>query len=453
MQIPQIPPSGGQDLRAEAAPAGGATARDGTSTGGFGELLRALTLAADGSVDPRITAVAFAEARASGEAEATAATEEAAAEEAASGEIPGIVVLPWAAPWVQVPVPGGQERAGDGGTLASAATFNSAAVQAEGGPGSVAWYAVGDQLSAMAGHAAAESLPPGLQALMAQAAETAATGPQAAQRLAEQLHTMLATMSSKGDQAGQSDTLLAHLEAIFAGEPDAGFWGVALENADAATWAKALETAFKAGLELAGDQQSAAAPQPVTLAPAQPAFAGQEPAPVSAAAGATEPALMEETARPTLATLSESTIKSVRYMAREGIRSMTVRLVPENLGELKLDVTATDDVLTVRLAAANAAVRDVLEAQLHVLREALARDGFAQLRTTVSSNQDGSNGQEAGQWGSGPHERSTGFGGGSRQPDTPPVPDGTFFGGSPERDGPVPMTGEGLSEGSLDLFV
>lgn len=132
---------------------------------------------------------------------------------------------------------------------------------------------------------------------------------------------------------------------------------------------------------------------------------------------------------------------------------MTVRLVPEHLGELKLDVTSSGDVLSVRVASASAPVRQAIESQLHVLREALARDGFDQLRMTVTSSQNGSADGDTSHSGFGPYSRGSDFGSGQSQPDAAPLRNGQYPQETPEVDVPAPRRGSGFTEGSLDLFI
>jgi hypothetical protein len=89
---------------------------------------------------------------------------------------------------------------------------------------------------------------------------------------------------------------------------------------------------------------------------------------------------------PTLKTLADFTVKGVRYLIREGGQTMTVRLVPESLGELRLDVT--QDInrggISVQLASNSSAVRGLLESHAHGLRDQLTQDGITVSRITIS---------------------------------------------------------------------
>src|SRR5690606_16307264 len=90
--------------------------------------------------------------------------------------------------------------------------------------------------------------------------------------------------------------------------------------------------------------------------------------------------------RPAPADLTQFAVKSVRYLAGRGEETMTVRLVPESLGELRVVVRSTEQALDVQLSAANASVRDSLEQQLPALRDALARDAGDGRHLTITVN-------------------------------------------------------------------
>lgn len=102
--------------------------------------------------------------------------------------------------------------------------------------------------------------------------------------------------------------------------------------------------------------------------------------------------------RPTLQTLHEFTVRGVKYLVREGGDTVTVRLVPESLGEVRFDVTRNQDTVSVRLVSANPAVRTVLESQVHGLRDQLTQDGFSVSQIVVTADAASSNSQ-GGQWG------------------------------------------------------
>ena len=88
---------------------------------------------------------------------------------------------------------------------------------------------------------------------------------------------------------------------------------------------------------------------------------------------------------PVLKTLSVQTVKSIRYLISKGGKTITVRLVPESLGEMRIEVNSTGDELAVRLVSANPAVRHILEAQANHLRDALARQGVEVGKVEIAS--------------------------------------------------------------------
>lgn len=97
-------------------------------------------------------------------------------------------------------------------------------------------------------------------------------------------------------------------------------------------------------------------------------------------------------------------IKSVRYLAaREGEQRMTVRLVPESLGEMRVELRSHDGELSVRIVSANPVVRETMQAQVHELRQSLSREGIevgkVDIAANMSQNMDsgGRHSQEAAQ--------------------------------------------------------
>ena len=86
-----------------------------------------------------------------------------------------------------------------------------------------------------------------------------------------------------------------------------------------------------------------------------------------------------ELSQATLKTLAHDTVRGVRYLLARGEQTLRIRLIPESLGELRLEVTSTKEEISVRLSSSNQTVRELLHTQVHSLREALTQDG-----TTVS---------------------------------------------------------------------
>lgn len=84
--------------------------------------------------------------------------------------------------------------------------------------------------------------------------------------------------------------------------------------------------------------------------------------------------------------MTELAVKSVRYLVSEGEKTLRVRLVPESLGEVRVEIVSTRDELHLRLVSGNPAVREALESGSEGLRNALARDGVHLVRVTVSAD-------------------------------------------------------------------
>ncbi len=99
-----------------------------------------------------------------------------------------------------------------------------------------------------------------------------------------------------------------------------------------------------------------------------------------------EQAWVASSDRPTLETLGAHTVRSVRYLVSREEQSFRMRLVPESLGEMRIEVTSSSDAIQVKLISPNAAVRGVLEGQVEGLRDALAREGIDVSRLTVTAD-------------------------------------------------------------------
>ena len=90
-----------------------------------------------------------------------------------------------------------------------------------------------------------------------------------------------------------------------------------------------------------------------------------------------------EPAQSTLKTLGQDTVKSVRYLLARGEQTLRIRLIPESLGELRLEITSAKDEISVRLSSGNQTVRELLHTQVHSLREALSQDGTSVSRISI----------------------------------------------------------------------
>lgn len=90
--------------------------------------------------------------------------------------------------------------------------------------------------------------------------------------------------------------------------------------------------------------------------------------------------------RAPLETIEAHTVRGVRYLLARGERTLTVRLIPESLGELRIEIHAKGDELSIRLASMNPVVRDTLEQQTGSLREALMRGGIDAGKVEISAH-------------------------------------------------------------------
>jgi flagellar hook-length control protein FliK len=75
--------------------------------------------------------------------------------------------------------------------------------------------------------------------------------------------------------------------------------------------------------------------------------------------------------------------QQIHLMQQEGTRTMRLRLQPENLGELQIEIQGTGDAMKVRLVSANPVVRDALESQMGDLKDAMQKQGLALDQATV----------------------------------------------------------------------
>jgi len=126
---------------------------------------------------------------------------------------------------------------------------------------------------------------------------------------------------------------------------------------------------------------------------------------VTGAARSAPPQFAESPARPPadvgMESIGAAAIRSVRYLAlKDGDRSLTVRLVPESLGEMRVEVRAQGEEMLVRIVSANPSVRESIQAQVHDLRQSLAREGIEVTRVDIAASMS----QDAGQGGRHPQE-------------------------------------------------
>lgn len=86
---------------------------------------------------------------------------------------------------------------------------------------------------------------------------------------------------------------------------------------------------------------------------------------------------------PTIRTVGDFTIRSVRHLLGSQQESIQIRLVPRSLGEMHIAVKTHGDGVEIIVSAANGLVRDVLESQLPGLKDALSREGVEVTRVSV----------------------------------------------------------------------
>ncbi|MFP6582274.1 MAG: flagellar hook-length control protein FliK [Candidatus Hydrogenedentota bacterium] len=93
--------------------------------------------------------------------------------------------------------------------------------------------------------------------------------------------------------------------------------------------------------------------------------------------------LSPQSEAPTIRTVGDFTIRSVKHLLGSQEESIQIRLVPRSLGELHIAVKTIGDSIEIVVSAANALVRDVLESQLSGLKDVLSRDGVDVSKVTV----------------------------------------------------------------------
>ncbi|NEV60496.1 hypothetical protein G3446_01085 [Thiorhodococcus minor] len=93
--------------------------------------------------------------------------------------------------------------------------------------------------------------------------------------------------------------------------------------------------------------------------------------------------------------------EQVKWTMQAGLESAELKLHPPSLGTLDVRVTMEGDKASVQFVSPHPVVREVLEAALPRLREALAQDGVALVDVSVSEHRagggDGSAGSDSGQ--------------------------------------------------------
>ena len=99
--------------------------------------------------------------------------------------------------------------------------------------------------------------------------------------------------------------------------------------------------------------------------------------------------LAEESApvqRTTAEALLDDTVRGIRYLVRQGEKTVSIRLVPESLGDLTLEVSSSQEAVHVRLIASDTSVRNILDGEIAQLRASLAEEGIEVGRVQVVSS-------------------------------------------------------------------
>ena len=313
-------------------------------------------------------------------------------------ETPADDVGPLAAAAAQTPVqthPSNQATAGPSETATAPASDNAAVVL----PGaalldSVSVKAALSGSTALAAGEAASSAAQALQGEVASQAPNADQGAPVASLLLPQDTPTGVLLPGTEEPAPSLTPWPAELKAasfLHGTETSAASGASApVEEMDAAAflrgaWTNAVsDGSSPAAVEEAGASQPAASSVRVgTTLPqeaADPVGSVQAPPPatetdtgVHGAAKAEAPPAHPE--RVSLEVVRDFAVRSVRYLVTRGERTVTVRLVPESLGELHIEVTSVKEGLFVRLISANPAVRGFLGEGLDNLRAALAESG------------------------------------------------------------------------------
>lgn len=108
--------------------------------------------------------------------------------------------------------------------------------------------------------------------------------------------------------------------------------------------------------------------------------------------GAARAASLPDPVEVPVAELGRFAVRGVRQLLHEGEQRMTLKVVPESLGEVRIEVTRQGGEVQVRMSATTQAVREMLEGQAHTLREALVREGFDSPRIQFTQQPPSSSG-------------------------------------------------------------
>jgi flagellar hook-length control protein FliK len=144
--------------------------------------------------------------------------------------------------------------------------------------------------------------------------------------------------------------------------------------------------------------------------------------------GAARAASLPDPVEVPVAELGRFAVRGVRQLLHEGEQRMTLKVMPESLGEVRIEVTRQGGEVQVRMSATTQAVREMLDGQAHTLREALVREGFDSPRIQFTQQPPSSSGgggwsgagsQEAQQQPGHAHGNSARQGGNAPRPEAP----------------------------------
>jgi flagellar hook-length control protein FliK len=92
------------------------------------------------------------------------------------------------------------------------------------------------------------------------------------------------------------------------------------------------------------------------------------------------------TPRIPLSNLPGEIVQQIQLIQQQGTSSLRLRIAPENLGELHLEVHRSGDTVRVTMTSASPLVRDALDSQISQLRNALQEQGLELSEANVEDN-------------------------------------------------------------------
>jgi flagellar hook-length control protein FliK len=120
----------------------------------------------------------------------------------------------------------------------------------------------------------------------------------------------------------------------------------------------------------------------------------RDPSPTAAAVRAEVSQAKSDPVRSTL--FSQIVEKAEFFKGPQQIKVMTLQLKPEALGKLEMQLATKDGVVTARISAESAAVKDKIEQLVPQIREHLSQQGVNILQISVDVSRKDSDGNERG---------------------------------------------------------